>query len=111
MTDIIPDTPLSKDELSEHLKSLPEWKHIRIEDKEYLQRELPLFASRRACFDFLMDLETISGLRNHDATWSRTYRKLTLSLTTHHAGSKITHRDLGLADRINQLCKEHGVSQ
>lgn len=40
---------------------------------------------------------------NHHPTWTNTYNKVEIWLTTHDAGNAITQKDEDLADAIDQL--------
>ncbi len=40
---------------------------------------------------------------NHHPTWSNTYNKVSVKLTTHDAGNKVTEKDQLLAQKMDEL--------
>lgn len=56
-------------------------------------------------FGFLTQVAILSEKQNHHATIENTYNRVTLTLTTHDAGNKITERDINLATAIEEVLK------
>jgi 4a-hydroxytetrahydrobiopterin dehydratase len=60
------------------------------------------FADFSAAFAFMVRVALLAEAQNHHPTWSNTWNKVTIRLSTHDAGG-LTTRDLALAKAIDGL--------
>lgn len=74
------------------------WKEI---DNE-LVREFE-FNDFSEAFAFITRVAILAEKHNHHPLWSNVYNKVTIKLTTHDAGNKITEKDKNLAKAIDKL--------
>ncbi|MBI2572390.1 4a-hydroxytetrahydrobiopterin dehydratase [Candidatus Woesearchaeota archaeon] len=92
--------PLTQFEISQSLTMLPGW---RSEDNELIKEFI--FLSFREAMTFLIRVGfEAEELKHHPKIINR-YSKVTLFLTTHDAGDKVTNNDIELALRIEQINK------
>lgn len=54
-------------------------------------------------FSFMTKVAFIAEKMNHHPDWSNSYNKVTIALTTHSAGNKVTEKDRKLAEEIDKL--------
>lgn len=54
-------------------------------------------------FGFMSQVAILAEKQEHHPEWSNVYNKVTINLTTHDAGSKITEKDRELAGAIDKL--------
>ncbi len=54
-------------------------------------------------FGFMARVALLAEQQDHHPTWTNTWNKVELWLSTHDAGNKITHKDRALADAIDRL--------
>ena len=54
-------------------------------------------------FAFMGDVAALAEAQNHHPEWSNVYNRLTIRLTTHDAGNRITDKDRKLAEAIEAL--------
>ena len=54
-------------------------------------------------FGFMTKVALIAEKMDHHTTWSNTYNKVEIQLTTHSAGSTVTQKDHDLAKAIDEL--------
>jgi 4a-hydroxytetrahydrobiopterin dehydratase len=54
-------------------------------------------------FAFMSKVAVLAEKHNHHPTWTNTYNKVEIWLTTHDAGNKVTQKDEDLAEAIDQL--------
>ena len=79
--------------------SVPEgWQH----DNDTLLREWQ-FADFLQAFAFMTQVALLAEKADHHPNWSNVYNAVTMRLTSHDAGNTVTHRDIQLAEQINQL--------
>lgn len=84
--------PLAAEAIRAALASLPGWRH----EGDALHRawRFPDFASAMAFLaDCVPDIERL----NHHPEWSNVYDRVTVRLTTHDAGNRVTALDTELA--------------
>lgn len=96
------DTPLTRDALAKALTQLPGWAH---EDHALVVRWV--FPSFGAVLDYQADAREPIELADHHPTWSNTYNKLEIRLTTHSAGNRVTSKDVELAKTLTWLAEHH----
>ncbi len=90
-------TRLSEQEITQQIKSLPEW---TLEGKE-LRRTFQ-FKNFVEAIDFVNRLVEPAETAGHHPDLAISYNKVTVSLTTHDAGG-LTQKDFDLAKTISQL--------
>jgi len=54
-------------------------------------------------FAFMTRVAIIAEKQNHHPWWSNVYNKITIKLSTHDAGDKVTDKDTRLAKAIDEL--------
>lgn len=74
------------------------WKEI---DNE-LVREFE-FKDFSEAFAFMTRVAILAEKHDHHPWWSNVYNKVTIKLTSHDAGNKITEKDKNLAKEIGQI--------
>lgn len=90
--------PLPADVLQRRLADLPGWRA----GQGTIERTLE-FADFRAAFAFMTRVAAEADALDHHPDWSNVYRRVTIRLSTHEAGNRVTERDLELAARIDRL--------
>ncbi|MFT5888064.1 MAG: 4a-hydroxytetrahydrobiopterin dehydratase [Zhongshania sp.] len=85
---------LTDKEISQALKSLPEW---QLRDGK-LCRDLE-FSDFISAFSFMTRVAIRAEKIDHHPEWSNVYKKVSIALTTHDAGG-LTAKDLALAEAI-----------
>jgi 4a-hydroxytetrahydrobiopterin dehydratase len=61
------------------------------------------FASFEEAMQFMQNATPFISETDHHPTWSNTYNRVEVKLTTHDAGNKITDKDRKLADYLDKL--------
>ena len=54
-------------------------------------------------FGFMAKVAIEAEKMNHHPFWSNVYNQVTIELTTHDAGNKVTAKDHALAEKIDSL--------
>lgn len=90
-----PPLPLSDQQITSALAALPAWRR----DGETLTRTyvLPSFLEALA---FMQDCAAEIERLNHHPEWTNCYNRLTITLSTHDAGDRITALDVELAKHL-----------
>lgn len=57
-------------------------------------------------FSFMTQVALLAEKYDHHPDWSNVYNRVTIKLTTHDAGNKVTEKDIQLAKSINHLRAE-----
>ncbi len=70
------------------------------EDDHSLTADL-VFADFKSAFRFMTIVAELAENHNHHPEWSNVYNRVSIRLTTHDAGNKITEKDRNLADAIS----------
>jgi len=80
------------------------WKEVKdIENgQEYLKKEFK-FEDFITAWAFIFKVALIAEKLGHHPDWSNSYNKVTIMLSSHDAGDKITEKDRNLADFIDML--------
>jgi len=92
------DQPLSDREIDEALADLASWRR----DGDSLVREIT-FGSFREAMGFMVRVAFEAEARNHHPEWTNVYDTVSIRLRTHHAGNKITAKDVDLARAIERI--------
>lgn len=66
------------------------------------------FDNFRKAFAFMTEVAFVAEEANHHPEWSNVYNKVTIKLTTHDAGNKITDKDRQMSEQINKLYSSKG---
>ena len=61
------------------------------------------FASFEDAMQFMQNATPFISETDHHPTWSNTYNRIEVKLTTHDAGNKITEKDRKLAAYLDKL--------
>lgn len=54
-------------------------------------------------FAFMTQVAFLAEKMNHHPTWTNVYNRVTIELTTHDAGNKVTDKDRELAAAIDKI--------
>jgi 4a-hydroxytetrahydrobiopterin dehydratase len=96
---------LTDSEVSQQLESLPNWRRAEGEEPAITaEYELTDFV---AALDFVNRVGHEAELMNHHPDIDIRWNKVTLALSTHSEGG-LTHNDIELAHRINDVVGEEG---
>jgi len=90
-------TPLAGDDLSRAISELPGWSLV--DGKLHREFRFPDFVR---AFAFMSAAALVAEALNHHPEWFNVYGRVVVDLTTHDAGG-ITHNDLDLARKMNEL--------
>jgi 4a-hydroxytetrahydrobiopterin dehydratase len=74
------------------------WKQV--EDVLVAKLEFKNFVD---AFAFMTDVAALAEDHNHHPEWSNAYNRVTIRLTTHDAGNKVTDKDRKLSKAIEAL--------
>ena len=74
------------------------------EENNQLKRSFE-FANFIEAFGFMSKVAMIAEKMNHHPTWSNTYNKVDIVLSTHDAGNTVTDKDRKLATAIDGVYK------
>jgi len=88
---------LSKEEIGEALKSMPEWSHAG----NAIHRTFT-FKSFMPAIGFVNKIAEAAERANHHPDITINYNRVSISLST-HSESGVTHRDLQLAEAIDKI--------
>ncbi len=58
-------------------------------------------------FAFMTEIALIAEKMNHHPTWSNTYNKVEIRLSTHDAGNTVTEKDRKLAESITKAGQKY----
>ena len=61
------------------------------------------FASFEEAMQFMQNAASFISETDHHPTWSNTYNRVEVKLTTHDAGNKVTEKDRKLAAYLDKL--------
>lgn len=89
---------LSDQEITERLSKLQGWQR----EGDMISKTYQL-KSYTAGLAFASAVGTLAEALNHHPDMLITWKKVKVSFTTHDAGSKISHKDFGAAEAIEQL--------
>ncbi len=90
--------PLSREAIEAALAELPGWSYV--EDR--LQKTYT-FGSFREAVSFIVRIAFEAEQLNHHPELHNVYNRVTLALTTHAAGNRVTARDVELARAIERI--------
>lgn len=90
--------PLSRDEIDDALRDLEGWRW----ETDQLQKEFE-FSDFRAAISFIVRLAFHAEELNHHPELTNVYNRVSVALSTHDAGNKVTEMDLRLARAIEEF--------
>ncbi|SFC01202.1 4a-hydroxytetrahydrobiopterin dehydratase [Parapedobacter composti] len=61
------------------------------------------FADFAEAFGFMVKVALLAEKQNHHPTWSNSWNKVEIWLSTHDAGNTVTEKDRKLAEAIDKL--------
>ena len=91
-------TPLPANAIDEALQDLPEWSY---EDDQLTKTFL--LKNFRDAMAFLLRIGFEAEALNHHPQLYNVYNKVQIHLTTHDCGNKVSHKDISLAKKIEQI--------
>lgn len=62
-----------------------------------------VFADFSEAFAFMTRVALLAEKMNHHPTWTNTWNRVDIELTTHDAGNRVTEKDRKLAAAIDEL--------
>lgn len=63
------------------------------------------FSTFEEAMQFMQDATTFISKTDHHPTWSNTYNRVQVTITTHDAGNQVTEKDHALANYLDELFK------
>ena len=90
--------PLSDDAIEQALADLDGWRH----DDDKLKKTFEL-SDFRAAISFIVRLSFYAEEMNHHPELENVYNTVSIALTTHDAGNKVTQMDVDLAKKIEDF--------
>ena len=99
--------PLSRAEVEERLAELPGW---TLSDDGRTLRRVDRLPHLPAAIFALHIAGIQDGNSNHHSDLTLGYDTLTVAITTHAAGGRLTSKDFALATRISAAVAAHGAS-
>ena len=91
-------SPLSQQDVDEALQKLPGWKH----DADALAKEFK-FGTFKEAMSFMVRIGFEAEAMDHHPDWTNVYNRVSIRLNTHDAGSKVTAKDVQLAQKIESI--------
>lgn len=81
---------------------MAEWRDSWREEGNALCIDLE-FTDFVGAFAFMSEVATIAEAHGHHPEWSNVYNRVSIRLTTHDAGNRVTEKDRALAAAISAL--------
>ncbi|WP_373495868.1 4a-hydroxytetrahydrobiopterin dehydratase [Aquiflexum sp.] len=72
------------------------------EENNKLKKEFK-FKDFQEAFAFMTRVAFLAEAQGHHPNWSNVYNTVTIELTTHDAGNKVTQKDKDLASAIDKI--------
>ncbi len=94
--------PLTSDQIKKELGNLDGWSHS--DDK--LHRDLK-FDNFKEALSFMVRVGFEAEAQAHHPEWQNVYNSVSVSLSTHDAGGKVTSKDIELAKAIDKIYKTY----
>lgn len=91
-------TPLSTEEIENQLSNLEGWS---LEDDALVNSFA--FNNFREAVSFIVRVAFEAEEMNHHPEITNVYNEVSIALTTHDAGDKVTKRDVRLAEKIDEI--------
>ena len=90
--------PLTEQQIRSALAELPGWSL----DSDQLGKTFT-FANFVEAFGFVARVAVLAEKHEHHPDWCNSYNRVTIKMTTHDAGNKVTRRDTELAAAIERV--------
>lgn len=81
---------------------MPDWERHWREENDALNIDLE-FPDFQAAFAFMAEVASLAEEQEHHPEWSNVYNRVSIRLTTHDAGNRVTDKDRDLAAAISAL--------
>ena len=94
------DAPLSVVQIEHALTHLPGWAW----QGDALVKTMT-FVNFREALAFILKAGFEADALDHHPEWTNVYDRVSIRLTTHHSGNKVTEKDVELAKRMEALNK------
>lgn len=81
------------------------WKQVNLGghgNHSHLEKSFE-FKNFTEAFAFMVQVAFLAEKHQHHPDWSNVYNKVTIRLSTHDAGNKVTEKDHKLAEAIDQI--------
>lgn len=78
------------------------WTEETLGDKTFLGKTFE-FEDFKDAWEFMCEVAEIAEERQHHPNWTNVYNRVTILLSTHDAGDKITEKDREMATAIDAL--------
>lgn len=95
--------PLSSDQIDKELEKLNGWSF----SNDKIHKELT-FSDFREAMGFMVRAGFEAEEQAHHPEWKNVYNTVSISLSTHDAGDKVTKKDIELASAIDKIYKNYG---
>lgn len=92
------DRPLSPAEIEHALTHLPGWSW----EGDALAKTME-FGDFREAMGYMLRAGFEADAMDHHPEWTNVYNRVSIRLTTHHSGNKVTAKDVELAGRMEKL--------
>lgn len=92
------ELPLAEDAILAHLETLPGWAYVDGALAKTFE-----FGSFREAMSFMTRVAFEAEEMNHHPEWTNVYNRVQVRLLTHHAGDRVTEKDVDLAGRIQRI--------
>ncbi len=93
---------LTEAEIEERLKSLKDWRVERTDEAAELSRVYK-FASFEAVLEFMQAAAKEIAAADHHPRWENVYNKLSVHLSTHSLGDRISDLDFRIAKFLEEM--------
>jgi len=90
--------PLTTEQIETILADLPGWKLVN----DTLHKNFE-FGSFKEAFSFMTRVAFEAESMAHHPDWSNVYNRVSITLSTHDVGGKVTNKDLSLAREIERI--------
>lgn len=95
--------PINNDRIEKELKELDGWSF----SDNKIHREMT-FSDFREAISFMVRVGFDAEEQVHHPEWTNVYNTVSVSLSTHDAGDKVTQKDIDLAKAIDKIYKNYG---
>lgn len=92
--------PLSNNEIEKELKNLDNWTF----NDDSIHKDFS-FDNFKTAMGFMVQVGFEAEELGHHPDWSNVYNSVSISLSTHDAGNKVTSKDIDLAKAIDNIYK------
>ncbi len=97
---------LTPEDRKSALAALPGWQAV--EGRDAIRRKIK-FADFNAAWGFMTRVALLADKQDHHPEWQNVYNRVEILLTTHDCDG-LSQRDVKLAQAIDKILKELGVS-